>query len=120
MSLLDKFVATVMPLESEEKRMEARAQARAKAAPGGWLAAVLDHHEQIEAAFAAVRAAGDPGARRAAQKRLAIVLTGHANAEESVLYPALAKAGLKAHASLAYEEQAVTKIEMALLESWTR
>jgi hypothetical protein len=33
-----------------------------------------------------------------------------------VLYPALANEGEKAHAGLAYEEQAMAKVEMALLE----
>jgi hemerythrin superfamily protein len=52
----------------------------------------------------------------AALKQLAVVLTGHSNAEESVLYPALADGGEKAHASAGYEEQAMVKIQMALLE----
>jgi hypothetical protein len=116
MSFLDKLVAAVTPPESEETRLEARAQARAQVVPGSWFSLVLDHHEQIEAAFDAVKAAGDSGARRAAQKQLAVVLTGHANAEETVLYPALAEAGHKTHAGLAYEEQAMTKIQLALLE----
>jgi len=48
-------------------------------------------------AFAAVKAAPDLSSRRAAQKKwLAVILTGHANAEESVLYPALALANEKA------------------------
>lgn len=116
MSFLDKIVAAVTPPESDETRLEARARARAEAVPGSWFSVVLDHHEQIEAAFDAVRAAGEPGGRRMAQKRLALILTGHANAEESVLYPALAEAGHKTHAGMAYEEQAMTKIQLALLE----
>jgi len=115
-SFLDKIVAVIAPPESDETRLEARARARAEVNPGSWFSVVLDHHEQIEAAFQAVAAAGDAGSRRAAQKQLAVLLTGHANAEEAVLYPALADAGHKTHAGMAYEEQAMTKIEMALLE----
>ena len=116
MSLFDKVVAAVTPLESQEKRMEARAEARARARPGGWLSQVIDHHEQIEGAFALVKEENDAPARRAAQKALGVLLTGHANAEETVLYPALVAHSQKGHAGLAYEEQAATKVEMALLE----
>jgi hypothetical protein len=52
----------------------------------------------------------------AAQKTLAVILTGHSNAEESVLYPALADADEKSHATMAYAEQAAAKTQMALLE----
>ncbi len=116
MSFFDKIVAAITPPESEETRMEARTKARAKASPGDWLSQVIDHHDEIEARFADVKAASDAGTRRAAQKTLALILTGHANAEEAVLYPALTDEGEKAHAGMAYEEQALTKVQMALLE----
>jgi hypothetical protein len=116
MSFFDKIVAAITPPESDETRMEARAKARSAASPGDWLSQILDHHDEIEARFADVKAASDAAGRRAAQKELALILTGHANAEEAVLYPALADEGEKAHAGLAYEEQAMAKVEMALLE----
>lgn len=116
MSFFDKIVAAITPPESDEKRMEARAHARSLAVPGDWLSQVLDHHDEIEAAFAAVKSAPDAEAQRLAQKRLAVILTGHSNAEESVLYPALVDEGHKAHAGLGYEEQAAAKVQMALLE----
>jgi hypothetical protein len=47
------------------------------------------------------------------------MLTGHSNAEESVIYPALAAAGEKGHATMAYTEQAGAKIQMGLLEKLT-
>ena len=100
----------------EETRLEARAHARDVAAPGDWLSQILDHHERIERAFAEVKSAADAVAQRAAQKDLAVILTGHSNAEEAVIYPALADAGEKGHAGLAYEEQAAAKVQMALLE----
>jgi hemerythrin superfamily protein len=117
MSILDKVVAAVTPPESEEDRKEARAKARQVARPGDWLAMVVQHHEQIEAAFAAVKSAATAAARTAAQKQLAVLLTGHANAEESVIYPALTSADEKSHATMAYTEQAAAKTQMALLEN---
>jgi len=116
MSVIDKVIAAVTPPESEEARQEARAKARSSAGNGDWLEQVLDHHLQIEAAFASVREATDANERVAALKALAIVLTGHANAEESVLYPALARCDEKAHAMMGYSEQAAAKVQMGLLE----
>jgi hypothetical protein len=118
MSIIDKVVAAVTPPESEEARREARAKARAAATPGDWLSMALEHHVKIEAAFAAVKEASTPATRVAAQKKLALILTGHSNAEESVLYPALAGAAdEKGHATMAYSEQAAAKTQMALLEN---
>jgi hypothetical protein len=116
MSMIDKVMAAVTPTESEDARGEARRRAQAAAAPGDWLALVLEHHRQIEAAFAAVKNARSAIDRRLAQKRLGVLLTGHAIAEESVLYPALALHGEKGHADTAYSEQATVKTDMAALE----
>jgi Hemerythrin HHE cation binding domain len=117
MSIIDKVIAAVTPPESEEARRDARVKAQAAASPGDWLWLVLSHHQHIEAAFAAVKTADNAAARVAAQKKLAIILTGHANAEESVLYPALAAMDEKSHATSAYTEQAAAKIQMGLLET---
>ena len=116
MSILDKAVAAVTPPVSDEKRAQARARARAAASPGDWLSQILDHHEQIEAAFAEVRAASGAGARLQAQKELGTLLTGHSMAEEAVIYPALAHAGKKMHAETAYTQQVAAKMQMAALE----
>jgi phage terminase small subunit len=78
---------------------------------------VLEQHLRIEDAFGAVKAATDLSSRRTAQKWLAVILTGHANAEESVLYPALARVNEKGHAGMGYSEQAAAKMQMAALES---
>lgn len=51
-----------------------------------------------------------------AQEELRLILTTHVNAEEVILYPEMADSGHKAHASMAYEEQAMTKVQFALLE----
>ena len=119
MSIFDKVVAAVGPPETEQSRREARVKAQAQAAlrPGDWLSLVLEHHLQIEKAFAAVKAAPDLSSRRTAQKWLAVILTGHANAEESVLYPALALMNEKGHAGMGYSEQAAAKMQMAALET---
>ena len=117
MSILEKVVAAVTPEESGTARLEARAKARACAKPGDWLSLVLDHHTRIEDAFAAVRGAPAAAARLTALKSLALILTGHSNAEESVIYPALARAGHKSHATAGYEEQAQAKVSMGELEN---
>jgi hypothetical protein len=116
MSIVDKIIAAVTPPESDDARREARAKAHSVASPGDWLSMVLEHHERIESAFVAVKSANSANAQIAAQKKLAIMLTGHANAEESVIYPALAGANEKGHATTAYTEQAAAKIQMGLLE----
>jgi hemerythrin superfamily protein len=116
MSLIDKVVAAVTPPESEETRLEARAKARVSAVKGDWLSMVLDHHEQVEAAFAAVKAATDPASRVRTLKKLATLLTGHSVAEEAALYPALAQADEKGHATKAYTEQSAAKLQLGLLQ----
>jgi hypothetical protein len=117
MSIIDKAIAAITPPESEEQRIEARAEAKAAAEPGDWLSLVLDHHAQIEGAFADVEAAIDTPTRIAARKTLAVILTGHAIAEESVLYPALAQAHETGHADMGYTEQVAVKMQMAALEA---
>ena len=116
MSIIDKVVAAVTPLESEEARAQARSKARSAATPGDWLSAVLDHHVQIESAFANVEGSPDAASRLRALKDLATLLTGHSIAEEAALYPALAKADEKGHATMAYTEQSAAKLQMGLLE----
>ena len=116
MSLLDKVIAAVTPPESEEARAKARAEANAAATPGDWLSMILDHHLLIEEAFAEVKAATDAASRTAALKYLGVVLTGHAIAEEAVVYPGLSDVHETRHADMGYTEQAMTKMQMAALE----
>ena len=63
-----------------------------------------------------MRSDNDSSSRRQAFKRLATLLTGHSLAEEVVLYPALAQAGEKGHATMAYTEQTAAKMQAAALE----
>jgi hypothetical protein len=116
MSVLDKIIATVTPPESAEARAEAREKAFRAAKPGDWLSQILDHHREIEARFADVKAATSAEGRRAAQAELALILTAHSGAEEAAIYPALAADKQVGHAELAYQEQSAAKMEMGLLE----
>jgi hemerythrin superfamily protein len=116
MSFLDRIVAAITPPESDETRFEARARARALATPGDWLEQILDDHDRIEAAFERTRSANTADAQLVAQKELMVLLTGHSSAEEVAIYPQLVETGHRANSGLAYEEQAMTKIQLALLE----
>jgi hypothetical protein len=116
MSIVDKALGAITPPESEEARAKANRKAREAATPGDWLSLALDHHDRIRSAFEACRGATDPAGRMQAMRRLALVLNGHSQAEETVLYPALAKSGEKGHATQAYTEQATAKMQMAELE----
>lgn len=92
--------------------------ARNAARPGDWLSQILDHHLELEQAFTAVKIAGDSTRRTAAFRHLGVLLTGHAIAEEAVIYPALAQRRGRAHSGVAYDEQAVVKMQMAMLEKF--
>lgn len=116
MSFLDRIASAIMPPESSEDRANARRIAESKTGGGDWLGFVLDQHRQIETLFDRARDSAGAANRQAAVRELATFLTGHANAEESVLYPAMVDAGGKAHATMAYEEQAMTKVQLAKLE----
>ena len=115
MSILDKVAAAVMPLASEEARAEARSKFRGLTGQAEWVGMILDHHLKLEALFAQALAATDSAGRAAAHKELGVLLTGHANAEESVLYPAMVDTGHQHHATTAYTQQATAKTEMFLL-----
>lgn len=117
MSVIDQVVTAFSLPETDESRQKARTEALALAEPGDWLSLVLQHHLQIEEAFARVKKAASSADRLAAQGRLGVVLTGHAIAEESVLYPALAEIGSKGHAETGYSDQAEVKMQMAELEN---
>ena len=116
MSLLDKIMAKVTPPESDQDRAEARAKAEQLSREHGWLAMVIDHHRRIEVAFQSARGGADAASRRQAFKTLALMLTGHSLAEETVLYPALAEHREKSHAAMSFDEHAMVKVQMHELE----
>lgn len=102
-------------LSLEQERARSRSE---PPVPGAlWLQQVFDHHDRIELAFAAVGAAVDPQGRRRAELELRALLAGHALAKELVLYPAMAMADQRMHATLAYIEQNSTKMHVAALET---
>ncbi len=117
MSIMDKTIAALTPDADDEKKREARTKARAAAGNADWLAMALDHHERIEACFAALKGAADPQSRRKAQKELAEVLTAHSLAEDVVLYPAMSRTDHTVHAEIAYTQQSAAKVNMAALET---
>ena len=120
MSWLDKIGSKIFPLASDEKRAEARRKAEELARTSPWLAQIVAHHKAIEQCFADALAATDLDTRRHAMKQLARLNTGHSIAEEVTVYPALVEhngvIGGKVQATLAYEEQQMTKIQQAMLE----
>lgn len=117
MSILDKIAAAVTPMASDAERAQARRDAEQLSQGDDWLGQVLAHHRQIEHAFDRALNADGGAERRQAASNLAVILMAHSNAEEAVLYPALVEASSKAHTTMAYEEQAAAKINMAILES---
>lgn len=117
MSFLDKIVAAITPPESEDDRRQARAHAQGLARPGDWLSHALEHHRRIEACFELALGANSVAERRAALRDLSMLLTAHANAEEAVLYPAMANSSSKSSAGMSYEEHAMTRIQMGALET---
>jgi hemerythrin superfamily protein len=116
MSFVDKIVAAVTPRESGKDRAEARAKAAAAAQPGDWLSLVLDHHAELEEALATVEEGVTAEERSIAFQEFAVLLTGHALAEEGVLYPGLSEFSETGHADTGYAEQAMVKMQMAVLE----
>jgi hemerythrin superfamily protein len=116
MSILDKIVAAVTPPETDYERQEARDIARRKAPKARWLAMVLDHHQQIDAAFEQVKQTNSADQRSAALRQLTELLTAHSIAEEGVIYPALSDNGETGHATMAYTEQSAAKMQTGLLE----
>jgi len=117
MTIIDKVIAAVTPSESDAQRARARGQALELARRSPWLGMVLRHHTAVEDAFANLISAADPAARRHALRWLCTLLTGHAIAEEAVLYPAMALGDQKLHATAAFTEQSGTKIFLAALQT---
>ena len=115
MTVIDKFIAAITPLPSPEARAAARTAARRIARPDDWFSKIIDQHERIEAAFAALKSA-EPGDRPAALKELGALLNGHAMAEAAAIYPTLAAAGALISADAAYLEQIGLKLRLAALE----
>lgn len=116
MSFIDRIAAAIAPTASLEERGDARRRAEERATSEPWLAAILDHHKQIERLITEAINTNDAQGRKAGVRELAQVLTAHSMAEEAVIYPDIAEYDGKAHAAMAYEEHSMTKIQLAKLE----
>lgn len=116
MSFLDKIAAAVTPAATDDQRAEARRKIQGLAAGEEWLAMIVQQHERIESLFNQARTAHDAAGRREAVRALAKELTGHAMAEEAIVYPVVSEDSGKTHAAMAYEEHAMTKVQLAKLE----
>jgi len=115
MSFLDTIAAAIAPLATDEQRADARARLE-ELAPGNLFAEeILAQHKQIEELFAQARSASGEEAE-ATVLELALLLNGHSQAEEAVIYPEISINSGKAHAAVAYEEQAMAKVQMAALQ----
>ncbi|UYV15759.1 hemerythrin domain-containing protein [Porphyrobacter sp. ULC335] len=115
MSFLDRIASALAPAASEEKRMEAREQLEQMAVNEPFAEQILAQHRQIESLFAQARDENGPHAQ-ATIEELALLLNGHAMAEEAVIYPEISDHSSKAHAGMAYEEHAMTKVQLAALQ----
>jgi hypothetical protein len=92
---------------------------RAMADGGDWLDSVHIAHRAVDAAFESLLAAGEPARRMRLRTALADMLTVHAVhavQEESVLYPALAMAGLESEPQQLYADHAQIKVLLAELD----
>jgi hemerythrin HHE cation binding domain-containing protein len=116
MTLSDKLMAAVKGMTSERERQEARARAQAEAGVNDWLAMVLLQHMQVEAAFSSLMQSTNAESKRLAERQVRLLSTAHANAEESILYPALAHAGERSNATASYSEHALYKMNLGELE----
>lgn len=116
MSFLDRIAAAVTPAASDEKRAEARREAERLSSSEDWLAIILQQHKEIENLVSEGLSAQGADARLKAVRDLERVLTGHATAEEAVLYPDISEYAGKTHAGMGYEEHAMTKVQLAKLE----
>ena len=115
MSFLDRIAAALAPAATDEQRREARAKLEAMAASEPFASDILSHHRRIEGLFAEAKQAAGPQAN-ATIAELALLLNAHSMAEEAVIYPEISENSSKAHAGMAYEEHAMTKVQLAALQ----
>ena len=95
---------------------EAVAQTAARG--GDWLEMIKAHHALVSKTFDTLLASGGSlyERRRRLQRTLAYQLTAHSVAEENVIYPALAMAGMLSESDKLYLDQAHAKVMNAQLE----
>lgn len=116
MSFLDRLAASITPAASDEQRAGARTKIESMVPGEAWLGLIVDQHKEIESLFAEAKASSGGQDRRQIVRKLSALLTGHATAEEAVVYPIVSEDSGKTHAGMAYEEHAMTKIQLSKLE----
>lgn len=114
--LAHPVAAALLASEGVERRAQARLRALELARHATWLSQAIEHHRAIESALEALHGAADLPGRRQARRWLATLVTGHALAEEAVLYPAMALDEQALQATRAYAAHGDVKIELAALE----
>lgn len=115
MSFLDRIAAAMAPAASDEDRAEARRKIQELAVGQPFAEDIVRQHKAIEQLFAKAR--GGTGAEaQATVVELAMLLNGHSQAEEAVVYPEVSSLSGKVHAGMAYEEHAMTKVQLAELQ----
>jgi hemerythrin superfamily protein len=115
MSFLDKIAAAIAPVTSDKQRAEARDRLEELAVGHLFAEDILAQHKRIEELFAHARLASGNEAQDIVLE-LAMLLNGHSLAEEAVIYPEISVNSSKAHAAIAYEEHAMTKVQLAALQ----
>ena len=117
MSLSEKMQQAIgiIPSHTHAEREEIRAEAK-KNATTTWFNLILDHHAEIERTFDEVKDAKSLSIRIEAQKQLMALLTGHAIAEEAIVYPFMKIDTSARDAMHASAEQALAKMEMVALD----
>ena len=105
----------VTPSHTNVEREDVRTKAK-KEATATWFTLILQHHEEIESTFDAIKDAKTLNARTAAQKKLMTLLTGHSVAEEAIVYPFMKLETSAMNATHAYAEQALAKVELVALD----
>jgi iron-sulfur cluster repair protein YtfE (RIC family) len=108
----------ITPSHTDEEREQIRKEATSKATTQ-WFKLVLEHHKNLETLFAKVKNATSLTAKTAAQKELALLLTGHSIAEEAIVYPDMKIETSSMDATHAFTEQAMAKVKMVELDNIT-
>jgi hemerythrin superfamily protein len=115
MSFLDRIAAAIAPTASDEDRAEARVRLEELAVGNQFAEDILEQHKEIEALFTQARQAAGSEAETVVME-LVLLLNGHSQAEEAAIYPEISDHSGKAHAGMAYEEHAMTKVQLAALQ----
>ena len=97
--------------------------AQTAAAGGDWFAMIQAHHALVARSFDQLLATGDKSTFLARDRMVRLIgyqLTAHSVAEENVIYPAIARAGMVTESDKLYLDQAHAKVMQSQLELQSR